>query len=136
MKIVPMKTTLIAPCGMNCAICYAYLREKNKCPGCRGSDENKSVSCVRCRIKNCEKLTQSRRFCFSCSSYPCARLKQLDKRYRTKYGMSMIENLENIRHTGIREFIKREKARWKCPDCGHLICVHRKNCDHCGWQRF
>jgi uncharacterized radical SAM superfamily Fe-S cluster-containing enzyme len=27
--------SLIAPCGMNCSICSAYLREKNKCPGCR-----------------------------------------------------------------------------------------------------
>ncbi len=25
------------------------------------------------------------RFCFECESYPCKRLKALDKRYRTKY---------------------------------------------------
>jgi hypothetical protein len=29
------KLHLVAPCGMNCGICRAYLREKNKCPGCR-----------------------------------------------------------------------------------------------------
>ena len=34
---------LIAPCGMNCNICMAYLREKNKCPGCREIDINKSI---------------------------------------------------------------------------------------------
>ena len=33
-----MKSELIAPCGMNCGICYGYLREKNKCPGCRKRD--------------------------------------------------------------------------------------------------
>ncbi len=31
--------SIIAPCGMNCSICMAYLRGKNKCPGCRGIDD-------------------------------------------------------------------------------------------------
>lgn len=26
--------TLIAPCGMNCALCIGYQRPKNRCPGC------------------------------------------------------------------------------------------------------
>jgi hypothetical protein len=29
---------LIAPCGMNCAICKAYLRQRNPCNGCRFGD--------------------------------------------------------------------------------------------------
>ena len=51
-----IKNSLIAPCGMNCGICRAYLREKNKCPGCRGSDENKLSSRVNCKIKNCIEI--------------------------------------------------------------------------------
>jgi len=31
-------TSFIAPCGMNCGIYQAYLRDKNKYPGCRGAD--------------------------------------------------------------------------------------------------
>jgi hypothetical protein len=27
-----MKVNLIAPCGMNCGICLAYLRETSHCP--------------------------------------------------------------------------------------------------------
>ncbi|MFA5801027.1 MAG: hypothetical protein WC911_00980 [Thermoleophilia bacterium] len=42
----------------------------------------------------------------------------LDKRYRTKYGMSMIENLEIIRQVGVRDIFRREKQRWACPKCG------------------
>src|SRR5512136_342611 len=96
-KISAIPMTLIAPCGMNCRLCHAYVREKNVCPGCRGDDSLKSKSCVACRIKNCEKIATGRiKYCFSCESFPCARLKQLDKRYRNKYGMSMIDNLENI----------------------------------------
>jgi hypothetical protein len=29
------KYQLIAFCGMNCTLCMAYLRDKNRCPGCR-----------------------------------------------------------------------------------------------------
>lgn len=41
------KISLIAPCGMNCSICMAYLREKNKCPGCRGNDIDKPITRVK-----------------------------------------------------------------------------------------
>jgi hypothetical protein len=127
------KKLLIALCGMNCGICLAYLRLKNKCPGCRANDANKSISCVRCKIKNCLALKKDKvKFCFKCVAFPCERLKHLDKRYRTKYNMSMIENLENIKKFGIRKFIKNEKARWACPQCGGTICVHKGYCLDCG----
>lgn len=127
------KTSLIAPCGMNCGICLGYLRDKNKCPGCRGIDIDKPGYCMRCRIKNCAQLRNEKPgFCFHCEKFPCARLKQLDKRYRTRYDMSMIENLENIRRLGIRKFMANEKIRWACPECGGTICVHRHYCYSCG----
>lgn len=128
-----IKSILIAPCGMNCGICMGYLREKRKCPGCRGSDTNKSKSCVLCRIKNCPRLIKNGwKYCFSCDIMPCERLKHLDKRYRTKYGMSMVENLAGIRRLGIIKFVKNERSRWKCPKCGGTICVHRGYCYNCG----
>ncbi len=124
---------LIAPCGMNCGVCLAYLREKRKCPGCHGEDSGKTVSRLRCRIKTCVTIGQSRSgFCYECEKYPCKRLQQLDKRYRTKYHMSMIENLESIRETGPGAFIEHEKERWKCKTCGGAICVHRGYCLSCG----
>jgi len=63
------------------------------------------------------------------------RLKNLDKRYTTRYGMSMLENLENIRVLGIEKFIETEQNRWKCPACGELRCVHRSSCLNCGTSR-
>lgn len=124
---------MIAPCGMNCGICMAYLREKNHCPGCMYPDDDKQVSCRRCTIKNCEKLKGSRKkFCFVCDKIPCRRMKQLDKRYRTKYNMSMLENLQYINEHGIDKFVKKERIRWKCEACGAVINVHRKVCSECG----
>lgn len=130
------KISLIAPCGMNCGICMAYLRDKNKCPGCRATDTNKAISVIRCRIKNCEAIQKSEvKFCFGCNSFPCKNLKHLDKRYRAKYNMSMIENLENIKKNGIRKFIRNEKIRWSCSECGGTICVHRGYCYSCGKRK-
>ena len=85
---------LIAPCGMNCSICRGYLRDNNKCPGCRGSNINKPVTRTDCKIKNCDELKGNNwNFCIKCKRFPCERMKNLDKRYRTKYNMSMIKNL-------------------------------------------
>jgi len=125
-------TKLIAPCGMNCGICMAYLREKNKCLGCREIDINIPVSRAKCKVKNCDEIAiKKKKFCYSCSELPCQRLKSLDKRYRTKYGMSMIENLEYIKLNGIKKFVEKERERWKCPTCGGVICVHNKKCYTC-----
>jgi hypothetical protein len=123
----------IAACGMNCDICMAYQREKNKCPGCRAADTNKAISVIKCKIKNCDVVKKDLvKFCFECNSFPCKNLKHLDKRYRTRYSMSMIENLGNIKKTGIRSFIKSEKIRWTCPKCNGIICVHKGYCMNCG----
>ncbi len=130
------ETSLIAPCGMNCGICLAQLRPDNRCPGCHGDDANKSKSCIRCIIRNCETIkSNDSGFCYECPRFPCRRLKELDKRYRTKYAMSMLENLEAIRTLGLLGFVGKEKERWRCPDCGGTICVHRGYCLECRAKR-
>lgn len=124
---------LIAPCGMNCSICRAYLRKRNRCPGCRAEDKDKPLSRVLCKIKTCPYLAQyTFTFCHECENFPCFELSRLDKRYRTKYCMSMIENLENIHLNGLDQFLENEKSRWACPQCGETICVHKGECSSCG----
>jgi hypothetical protein len=94
------------------------------------------VSTVRCRIKNCGRIADDGlKYCFGCDKYPCTRLRQLDKRYRTRYGMSMLENLEAIKTGGVRRFVASEKAKWKCAGCGSVLCVHRPACLACGRPR-
>ena len=132
-------TNLIAPCGMNCRLCWGYIREKNTCPGClglNGQESNKSKCRTKCKIRKCERASKGNtKYCSDrCVSFPCARLKQLDKRYRTKYEMSMIDNLKMINEFGIRLFIRNEKEKWICPECGELICVHRPTCHSCGYK--
>ena len=123
-----MKSKLIAPCGMNCRLCRAYIRERNPCPGCNENDVKPA-----CRFKTCAvKAAGKFKYCFSCDQFPCSQLQHLNKRYTTKYGMSMIANLETIRQFGMSNFIKRERERWKCVKCGEIICVHDAECGSCG----
>ena len=126
----------IAPCGMDCGTCLAFMREKKPCGGCREFSRLKPEYCRKCIIINCEYLNiTDSKFCYDCEKYPCRRLKQLDKRYRLKYTMSMLENLEMIRNTGLDNFVELENKRWRCPACGAILCVHRNFCLSCKQTR-
>ena len=113
---------LIAPCGMNCGVCKAHLRQQNPCHGCNDAEQNRPKSRAGCRLRICGK--RAGKFCGDCTEFPCERLKRLDRRYRTRYGMSQIENLERIRKDGINQFVEDERRRWM-SDQG-IFCVHDK----------
>jgi hypothetical protein len=140
--IEKMEENLVAPCGMNCGVCVSYLAFKNNlqqkgfgksyCAGCLPRGKN----CAFMK-KQCEKLGQGQvRFCFECESFPCRRLKNLDRRYRTRYHLSMIENLEFIRAHGMVLFLEKETARWRCPACGETICCHNGVCLNCDLEKL
>lgn len=133
---VVFKREMIAPCGMNCGSCLGYMRSKNHCPGCRANDDTKPAYCNQCIIINCDllKMTESG-FCYECQKYPCPRLKQLDKRYRTRYNTSFFDNLTMIKVKGIDQFLAFETERRSCPECGATLCVHRPACLECGFTR-
>jgi hypothetical protein len=127
-----MRADLIAPCGMNCRLCIAYIRPKKPCNGCNGDDANKPYHCVVCKIKSCEAVRAGEAgLCSECEK-TCRRLKDLDKRYKAKYHMSMLDNLGYIRDNGMPAFLEREEARWKCPSCAGVLSVHRNDCPACG----
>ena len=99
---IEIKPSLIAPCGMNCASCMNYLRERNKCPRCRGSDTDKWVIRIRCKIKNCEFFNNTAtKFCFGCMEYPCEKLKHLDKSCNLGACKCCYSNMDNLKKTRI-----------------------------------
>lgn len=126
-----MKAEQIAPCGMNCRLCYGYIRPRNQCLGCRAPDNGKPKSCTNCKIVVCEKRNQNGwDTCAPCDT-PCQRLKDLDKRYRSKYHMSMIENLSIILNNGMQFFLQQQEKTYRCSVCGEIVCVHRDECPSC-----
>lgn len=132
-----MEENLIALCGMNCSLCISYQfmkKDLNKkgfnrtyCPGCIPRGKN----CTHMGHK-CELLGEGTvRFCYECDQFPCKSLKALDKRYSTKYHLSMVENLRYIKEYGIDLFLEKENAKWSCPECGESICCHNGLCLNC-----
>ena len=132
-----MEEQQIAPCGMNCSLCVAYQSEKydlkkkgfnrQYCPGCIPRGKHCLHMQAHCKLVGKGLV----RFCYECASFPCKRLKNLDKRYRTKYHLSMIENLKQIREQGLDNFLAEQKSKWRCPGCGELICCHNGLCLNC-----
>jgi hypothetical protein len=128
---------LIAPCGVDCGVCSAYLAYTNHIPRRRGAISH----CSGCRIRkkkcaylkgHCRRLASDEvEFCFQCAEYPCVRLKHLDGRYRKGFGASPISNLEIIRESGIQELIDRQQSRFGCAACGRLRSVHNQKCFFC-----
>jgi len=138
-KAVQIQATspqILAPCGVNCSLCRAYVRARRPCPGCRGGDDHKSNACLTCAIKNCNELAAGRhRYCYSCGEFPCAHLLHLDRRYRTRYGVSVIANLERIKAVGAERVVAEERAKWTCSECGALLSMHEPLCRGCGCAR-
>ena len=122
MKSNGINKNLIAPCGMNCALCRAYRRPNNPCHGCWDAEQNMPKTRLNCKMRLCDKRTD--RFCYACTEFPCDRLRLMDRRYRTRYGMSEIENLEFIRDRGIRRFLEREREKYLSEK--GILCVHDK----------
>lgn len=137
-----MEEILIAPCGMNCELCIAYQAKqadlkkqgfhRRYCEGCIPRGQN----CL-FMSNSCEKMANGTvRFCYECNSFPCKRLKALDRRYRTKYNMSMIDNLNTIRAKGIDAFLRTQEEKWSCPNCGKAVCCHTGLCVRCDLEKM
>ena len=125
-------TDIVAPCGLNCGLCRSYLRKRNKCHGCRlGGPEKKSKTFLNCRIKNCQKIQQGLDYCINCDDYPCENINHLEKRYTTRYSVSVKENMAFIQTSGIEEFLAKEKKKWTCSICGGTISMHKGHCTNC-----
>ncbi|MBE0600539.1 MAG: DUF3795 domain-containing protein, partial [Firmicutes bacterium] len=101
---------------------------RQTCPGCIPRGQH----CLHMRDV-CDTVGQGRvRFCFECPDFPCPRLQRLDKRYRTKYHMSMIGNLLSMQQNGLDAFLKEQTRVWICKKCGEALrCCHNGLCLSC-----
>ena len=122
---------MFAPCGMDCAVCYVRLKKKKACEGCRGADTAQPEHCRKCAIKDCA-FSKGFGFCFECTEFPCQTIKRLDKSYRERYGVSLIENGRAAADYGLGVFMEQERARWECVECGGVVSLHDGFCSECG----
>lgn len=128
---------LIAPCGMNCAICSKYLAYINDlrfthCKGCRTDEKNCTYLFEKCTGANHYMLNNENAFfCYECEEFPCREIERMDRRYRNNYGMSVKDNLKQINEGGMDMFLKDQYGKYRCLACDSLISIHNKKCFHC-----
>jgi hypothetical protein len=137
-----MNETLIAPCGMNCAVCGGYLALTHKvksqgirmpyCTGCRVRDKKCAFLKKRCSIL----MNGDVEYCYECGDFPCRRLETIDKRYRSLFRMSLVDNLETIKNSGIGQLLEQQERKWKCSKCGGVISCHNGICFDCGIEKL
>lgn len=121
---------LLAPCGVNCFACYKHLAPRKPCCGCLTGDVGKPGHCRACAIREC---CESKGFtwCFECADFPCSESKRMERNYK-KYGVSPIGNLTSVRAAGLDAFMRQERERWLCAECGGAVSQHQGACSECG----
>src|SRR5512139_1118936 len=122
---------MLAPCGITCYACYVHLRAKKSCDGCHGPDGSKPEHCRACKIKDCA-AGHGVAFCHECETFPCAIIRRLDRSYRQRYRVSLVENGLRLKAVGVDVWLAEERARWTCPRCGGVISQHDRACSECG----
>jgi hypothetical protein len=127
----PFGEMMIAPCGIDCAACWAFLRPKNPCFGCLPEYQGRGTHVIECRIKACAKAHGFVR-CSECPDLPCARMKQIDARYRKSWHIGLIDDLRKLHSQGMDVYLLTETERWTCHICGGRLSVHLRECPICG----
>ena len=125
---------MLAPCGMNCTVCYKHVGAKKKakpCEGCLQGDIGKPEHCRACKIKFCAG-EKGIIHCFECADFPCKLIKNLEKSYTKRYGTSLVENSIAAKTQGIETFLAHDREKWTCRDCGGAFSLHDGVCSECG----
>ena len=125
-----IETTMFAPCGMNCLVCYKHCYHKKPCAGCLNGDNGKPEHCRKCKIKDCVK-EKGFSYCFECSEHPCKQIKSLEKSYNSRYNTSLVKNSSIAKEIGFVEFMKLQQKEYTCSVCGGIISIHDAECSEC-----
>jgi hypothetical protein len=114
---------LIAPCGIDCGICEAYLCAENRpifdylvslgipedklpCTGCRNMKGACPVIAKPCATFNCVEA-HGVEYCFECGEFPCGKLHPAADRGDKLPHNLKIFNLCTIRRDGVEGFVKK-----------------------------
>lgn len=125
-------TGMLAPCGLNCMLCYRHLG-KDPCPGCRARLDDLDSYKRKCVMRACV-LEHGYATCADCAERPCKRVKSFQKRYMDGYGVNLSAIAQSVQRAGAEAYLRADLEAHTCRDCGHLIDLHFGRCSGCGQQ--
>lgn len=120
--ITSERTSLVAPCGIDCGICELYLckdndrllayllskgipQEKLPCPGCRAVQGHCPVIGSQCASYTCA-VEKDVEFCYQCREFPCSKLQPAADRADVLPHNLKVFNLCTIQRAGVEGFIE------------------------------
>jgi hypothetical protein len=137
---------LAAVCGLYCEACTLFIattedparlkgfaerfqlsEEAMRCYGCR-SDE-RGPYCQTCKMFSCA-AERGIDFCVECEEYPCQDLKQFQS--EMPHRRELWEDLERIKAVGYKDWLKKIRENYTCPQCGCLNSAYDLKCRKCG----
>lgn len=124
---------MLAPCGINCVVCYKHVGIKKNakpCEGCLKGDLGKPAHCHTCKIELCAQ-DKGLAHCFACEAFPCKLVKNMERSYTKRYHVSLIENSRAAKEKGIPAFLEEGREKWMCG-CGGAFSLHDGVCSECG----
>lgn len=150
MKINP---DYLAPCGLYCGVCailYAArddnLKLKEKLVGlykdrlprgdrltaqdiqCKGClSEAPFMYCRQCDIKTCT-TNKGYAGCHECEDFPCSLIEHFPMPVGKKV---ILRAISYWREMGTQRWVEDEEARYRCPECGHMLFRGARRCNRC-----
>ncbi len=119
-----------AICGLYCATCPSFGKDCDGCLSSRVAEE-----CRGCPngFRECAAQKGVTR-CYECPDFPCERLKKFTQTHivnGVKHHEYVIQNLEQMRDSGVENWVNRMDQETRCPQCNHRIIWYEKACSAC-----
>jgi hypothetical protein len=120
---------LVAPCGLYCGECTAFLNEK--CGGCRSNQGLSKEYQKYCKIYACSR-DKKFRTCVECGEFPCKFFNffKAETLESSSWFLDVWCNMKQVREKGLKDFLK-SKEKWlrKREKCAENRGI--KYCDEC-----
>ena len=106
------------------------------CRGCK--TDVLFAGCQRCRIRKCAK-ERGVAACIVCEEYPCKIVKgtmeHISKgREQLPHTKVMFKNLDAVKTGGVGLWLKEQRSKWQCRQCGAAISWYQSSCERCGCE--
>ncbi len=120
---------LVAPCGLYCKECTAFLNEK--CGGCRSNEGLSKEYRKYCEIYHCSS-SKNLKICLDCKEFPCRFFDffKTEKLEESSWFLDIWSNMKQIKEVGLTNFL-RKKIDWlrKRKECAKKKGI--KYCNEC-----
>ena len=91
-------------------------------------------NCQGCQVRKCAQ-SKDLEFCNNCSSFPCEKIKIFEKR-NLGHNNVAIHYFNTIKEEGVQNWLKQQKERWSCSNCGNAFSWYEEKCTLCRASLF